>query len=151
MTFRSFRTSSPAPSAIFLPSSMTTTRSDRRMPMSSLCSIKRIVSPSALSSDISACISAVSVGFMPAVGSSSSNRRGLSASARDFDAAAIGVGEAIGRLVDPRQQTFAEAREDRPYLLAQPLLFGLDRRWPQQRQAELEQWPDQRHGWFDGL
>ena len=44
------------------------------------------------------CISAVSVSFMPAVGSSSSSRRGRNASARAiFDAAAVGVGEAVRR------------------------------------------------------
>ena len=47
--------------------------------------------------------------------------------ARDLDAAAVGVGQAVGRLVDARQQPLAEARQDLLHLLAQPLLFGLDR------------------------
>ena len=69
--------------------------------------------PRALSVAISACISAVSVGFMPAVGSSSSSRRGRSASARAISsAAAIGVGEAVGGMVEPRRQPVAEQAED---------------------------------------
>ena len=46
--------------------------------------------------------------------------------AGDLDAAAVGVGEAVGRLVDPRQQPLAEARENGLHLLAQPFLLSLD-------------------------
>ena len=58
-------------------------------------------------------ISAVSVWFMPAVGSSSSSSRGRSASARAISTpAAIGVGQAVGGLVEPRHQPVAEQGED---------------------------------------
>ncbi|WP_423866200.1 hypothetical protein [Bradyrhizobium sp.] len=83
MTSRPEDSSSPAPSAIFLPSSMTTTRSERRITISSLCSISRIdrqsFDPELGDQRLHF---GRSVGFMPAVGSSSSKRRGLSASAR---------------------------------------------------------------------
>jgi hypothetical protein len=81
---------------------------------------------------------------MPAVGSSSSKRRGRSASARDLDAAAIGVGQAIGRLIDARQETLAKPRQNASRLLAQLLLFGFDRGGSPQRQSQFEQWSDQR-------
>jgi hypothetical protein len=73
---------------------------------------QQIVNPPTFSSAISAYISVTSVGFMSVAGSPSSRRRGQSASARDLDPAAIGVGQAIGRLIDPKQKTFAKSRQN---------------------------------------
>ena len=58
---------------------------------------------------MSACISSVSVGFMPAVGSSSSRRRGRRARARgDLEAAPVGVGKAVRGMIETRRQPVAE-------------------------------------------
>ena len=64
--------------------------------------------------------------------------------ARDLDAAAIGVGQAVGRLVDARQQPLAETRQDGPHLFAQSFLLGLYRSRSQQRQSQFQQRTDQR-------
>ena len=69
---------------------------------------------------------------------------------RDLDTAPVGVGQAVGRLIDAWQQTLAKPCQDRPHLFAQPLLFGLNRSGSQQRQSQLQQRPDQRRGRPDG-
>ena len=71
-------------------------------------------------------ISAVSVGFMPAVGSSRNSTRGFSDSARAISsAAAVRVGEREGRIVDARHEPLAEQREDLHRVGAQRCLLGL--------------------------
>ena len=71
------------PSAIFLPWSSTVTRSETCMTTRMSCSISSTVSPrSSRSRCTNAMNAAVSFGFMPAVGSSSSSSFGSVASAR---------------------------------------------------------------------
>ena len=82
MTFASRWISAGVPSAIFSPWSRTETRSQRPITTFMLCSMRRMVFPSARSFPMRRLISADSLGFMPASGSSRRSRRAPVASAR---------------------------------------------------------------------
>ncbi len=80
--------------------------------MSSLCSISRIVSPLAFSSRDQR-LHLGGLGRVHAGGRlvEQQQPRPQRQRAGDLDPAAVGVGEAVGGLIEPRRQTVAEARE----------------------------------------
>jgi hypothetical protein len=72
---------------------------------------------------------------------------------RDFHAAAVGVREAVGRVVDARRQALAEERDDLARLFAQRLFLAAHGTGLHQRQRQLGQRPQPRnagHARFHG-
>ena len=101
-----------SPSAILAPSSITTTRSESCITRSSLCSISRMVKPALQGADDLEHLGGL--GRVHAGGRlvEQQQARLERQRARDLEAAAVGVGEAEGRIVDARHQPLAEQRED---------------------------------------
>ena len=91
----------------------------RTRPMS--CSIRRIVTPWSRIRTMSRMSSRVSVGFMPAAGSSRSKQARLGRERPgDLEPAAVRVGQGPGRLGHPGQEPLAEEAEQRLRALARP-------------------------------
>ena len=99
-----------------------------------------------LQGSIIACISSVSLGFMPAVGSSSMRTRAQSEGARELEAAPIGVGKAMGRAIETRGQPLAEEGEDLARFIPQRGFLALDRAGADRPERELGERADQRDG-----
>ncbi len=107
--------SSGGPAAICAPSSMAITQSESCITRSSLCSISRIVWPCRLELADDA-LHLRRLGLVHAGGRlvEQQQARPQRQRARDLDPAAVGVGQRIRGLVDPRQQPVAEQRAGSP-------------------------------------
>ncbi|MCY1368043.1 hypothetical protein D9M69_550020 [compost metagenome] len=63
----------------------------------------------------------------------------------DLHAAAVGVREAVGRMVGARREAFAEERDDLARLVAQRFFLAPHRPWLHQRERQLGQCTETRH------
>src|ERR671929_240097 len=73
----------------------------------------------------------------PEIGSSSNKTSPERERPRDFEAPSVGVGEAVGGPVEPRQQPVAEEPEDVAGLGPQRLFFGPDRTRSREREGQF--------------